>query len=229
MPDSVSDPTNLKAQYAAQVATDLENNAKEQERIGSDIAALQRQLEELERDHALLLSMQQALATEPPVAPDAPAGDGPVSKARLPRARRPKDASPERGGRPTKSARRAPESRQVKGAATARPARGRGARGRAGGPTLREVVSQLLSGHHEPRSAAEVTSALAQSHPERKVSPTVVRNTLEALVAKGQAHRSKQQNSVFYTATEATPVGPEGDTDRGTGEQAGAPGEASGA
>lgn len=224
MPDSVSDPTNLKAQYAAQVAADLENNAKEQERIGSDIAALQRQLEELERDHALLLSMQQALAADPAAAPDGPAGGG-TAKARLPRARRPKDGSPERGGRVTKAARRAPEGRQPKGATAARPARGRGARGRTGGPTLREVVSRLLAEHHEPRSAAEITTALAESHPERKVSPTVVRNTLEALVAKGQAHRSKQQKSVFYTAADTAPVGPDEDA----GGQAGTPGEATGA
>ncbi len=200
MPDNVSDPTNLKTQYAAQVTADLENNAKEQERIGSDVAALQRQLEELEHDHALLLSMQQALAAGPqaafPAGPAATATSAP--KARLPRARGPKDTVQDKGTKRAKGAGRSVEGKQA-GAVKERGARRR----TSGGDTLREIVSGLLASHDEPRSAAEVTSALAASHPERKVSATVIRNTLEALVAKGQAHRSKQLKSVFYSAVGA--------------------------
>jgi hypothetical protein len=215
MPDNVSDPTNLKTQYATQVSTDLEHNAKEQERIGSDIAALQRQLQELERDHALLLSMQQTLTTESP----ATAGPTPAAtaQARLPRARRPKEAAHDGG------AKRASGGRRVR--AVEAPGKGRGARRRtAGGPTLREIVSGMLAGHAGPQSAAEITTALTRSFPEREVSPTVVRNTLEALVAKGQALRSKQQKSVFYSAADATEAAgavPGGAPEAGTGTSAG--------
>jgi hypothetical protein len=196
MPDNVSDPTNLKTQYAAQVSTDLEHNAKEQERIGSDIAALQHQLDELERDHALLLSMQQTLTVDPlaTVLEGAVTGTA-TTTARLPRARRPKDSAHDTDTKRGTAGRRA---RAADG-----PAKGRGARRRsAGGPTLREIVSRLLAAHDGPQSAAEITSALSSAHPERGVSPTVVRNTLEALVAKGQALRSKQQKSVYYSAVD---------------------------
>ncbi|WP_282793780.1 hypothetical protein [Streptomyces sp. CC224B] len=71
------------------------------------------------------------------------------------------------------------------------------------GPTLIELVRAHLGEQKEPRSAAEVTAALTQNHPERAVKTTVVRTTLENLVAKGQAQRSKQKNSVFYSAPEA--------------------------
>jgi predicted transcriptional regulator len=223
MQDNVSDPTDLKTQYAAQVATDLENNTKKQERIGADIAELQQQLGELQRDHALLLTMQRALAAEPTTAaPAAAPGDTVVSKARLPRARTPKDA--DRNPRGVKRAKRTAEGSQPKGSqvasAATEPAKGRGARRRASGePTLREVVSRLLANHREPRSAAEITTALAGSYPEREVSPTVVRNTLEALVAKGQAHRSKQQKSVFYSAVSGASAGASG-ADRNVGGKA---------
>ncbi|BBJ37295.1 hypothetical protein SSPO_000130 [Streptomyces antimycoticus] len=45
------------------------------------------------------------------------------------------------------------------------------------------------------RSAAEVTTALTQTLPDREIKATVVRSTLEALVAKGQAHRTKQKRA----------------------------------
>ncbi|MGY0055090.1 hypothetical protein ACWY4P_00605 [Streptomyces sp. LZ34] len=68
-------------------------------------------------------------------------------------------------------------------------------------PTLVELVRGHLTEQGEPRSAAEVATALGQAHPERGIKPTVVRTTLEGLVAKNQAQRrSKQGASVFYTA-----------------------------
>ncbi|GHH73190.1 hypothetical protein GCM10018793_11440 [Streptomyces sulfonofaciens] len=207
MPDKASDNTNLKTQYAEQVATDLENNTKEQERIGAEISALQSHLGELERDHTLLVSMQQTLASGPTDTPaDTPTGDtassDAPSKARLPHARRSKDGAEEKGAKGA-GAGAGRQSTNAKAGGQAKPAAKEAEKepaDRKGTPTLREVVSALLAAHDEPRSAAEVTSALEAAHPERKVSPTVVRNTLEALVAKGQAHRSKQQKSVFYSA-----------------------------
>ncbi|MEH0548874.1 hypothetical protein QA802_39155 [Streptomyces sp. B21-105] len=76
------------------------------------------------------------------------------------------------------------------------------------GPTLRELVVGHLTGKGEPRSALEVTEALSGAHPERGIKITVVRSTLEALVAKGQVRRSKQGKSVFYSA-ESVPAADE--------------------
>lgn len=58
----------------------------------------------------------------------------------------------------------------------------------------------LFSGHQEPRTVSDVLTELTTAHPDRKTSPQVVRNTLEALVAKGELERERKQGSVFYTA-----------------------------
>jgi hypothetical protein len=70
-------------------------------------------------------------------------------------------------------------------------------------PTLVDLVRRHLTEQSEPRSAAEIATTLGQTHPERNVKITVVRTTLEGLVAKSLAQRSKQGSSVFYTAPEA--------------------------
>lgn len=61
MSHSTTSLTGLTSQYAKQVAGDLEHNAKEQERITTEITALQQQLASLQQDHTILVSMQQAL------------------------------------------------------------------------------------------------------------------------------------------------------------------------
>jgi hypothetical protein len=105
-----------------------------------------------------------------------------------------------------------PGPREPEAAAAAAPKRaarrkqageGSGAKGPAHAPTLVELVVADLTVSSEPRSAAEVAAALSQAHPDRKIQITVVRNTLEALVAKGQAQRSKQGRSVYYSAAES--------------------------
>ncbi|MGA4844933.1 hypothetical protein ACOBQB_01045 [Streptomyces sp. G5(2025)] len=60
----------------------------------------------------------------------------------------------------------------------------------------------LTKGHCccEPRSAAAITTALAQAHPDRNIKANVVRTTVEALVAEGRIERTKQSSSVFCTA-----------------------------
>ncbi|MFF3518367.1 hypothetical protein [Streptomyces sp. NPDC002573] len=81
---------------------------------------------------------------------------------------------------------------------------------KAGKPTLVELVRSHLTEQSEPRSAAEITTALDQAHPERGIKTTVVRTALEGLVAKNQAKRTKQGAAVFYTSPD-------------TAEQAGTP------
>jgi hypothetical protein len=102
---------------------------------------------------------------------------------------------------PAKSA--AKTAAKTAGKPAGKPAAKKAAARDAGRPTLVELVREHLAGQREPRSAAEVTTALSEAHSGRAVKTTVVRTTLEGLVAKNQAQRTKQGTSVYYTATEA--------------------------
>ncbi|MFF4983887.1 hypothetical protein ACFY3O_28050 [Streptomyces sp. NPDC001046] len=73
-------------------------------------------------------------------------------------------------------------------------------------PTLVELIRRHLAEQKEPRSAAEISAALGQARPGRAASPKVVRITLEGLVARSQAERSKQGRSVFYVAPASRPA-----------------------
>ncbi|MEU9574820.1 hypothetical protein AB0D62_34170 [Streptomyces massasporeus] len=77
---------------------------------------------------------------------------------------------------------------------------------KSGEPTLVELIRRHLAVQKEPRSAAEISTALGQAHPHRDIAAKVVRVTLEGLVAKSQAERSKQGRSVFYTAPATQPA-----------------------
>jgi len=188
--------SELTSQYVAQVTADLESNLKEQERINGEIAALQQQLAALQQDHGVLVNIQQALGiTQSPDRP-APVAD----KAAVPAPRRKAD---DKSGtardttKPGKRQRATPKKPAAKKAAAK-------AGTETAQPTLVELIRRHLTEQTEPRSAAEITTALSQAHPERSMSAKVVRVTLEGLVAKNAAQRAKQGNSVFYTAPEAT-------------------------
>lgn len=73
-----------------------------------------------------------------------------------------------------------------------------GARAEGRQPLLGDLFVDLLREHREPRLAKELRDELLERHPERTPTPQVVRNTLEALVAKGRVRRHKQQRSVMY-------------------------------
>ncbi|MBQ0882811.1 hypothetical protein [Streptomyces sp. RT42] len=198
--------TEVASQYAARVASDLESNAKEQERIGAEIVALQEQLTALQHDHRVLVNIQQALAGAAPAA-----GGTPVPSPRKNAVAEPapgrKGTRARKGGASAQSpvakkstAKKASAAKAPAKAAGAKAAGAKAAGAKAAGPTLVELVRRHLVAQSEPRSAAEVSAALAQDHPERPVRTTVVRNTLEGLVAKQQAQRTKQGSSVYYTA-----------------------------
>ncbi|MFF8412937.1 BlaI/MecI/CopY family transcriptional regulator [Streptomyces omiyaensis] len=70
----------------------------------------------------------------------------------------------------------------------------------AGRITLVELIRNHLAAGGAPCSASEITAALSAEHRDRHIQTTVVRTSLENLVAKGQARRSKQGSSVLYTA-----------------------------
>ncbi|OWA13546.1 hypothetical protein B9W62_02250 [Streptomyces sp. CS113] len=273
--------TELASQYSVQVTDDLERNVKEQERVSTEITALQQQLAALQHDHALLVNMQQALGIASPPSPSpspsapesaatsgaatVPAPRGGAAAGKSTRSRKATTASkraaatkPGAGAAskptakkatgsaattttetaaktadktpaktaaktatktpaktadkaPAKTATKTPAKTADKAAdkAAGKPAAKKAAARDAGRPTLVELVREHLAGQREPRSAAEVTTALGEAHSGRTVKTTVVRTTLEGLVAKNQAQRTKQGTSVYYTATEAAAPGRE--------------------
>jgi len=265
--------TELASQYSVQVTDDLERNVKEQERVSTEITALQQQLAALQHDHALLVNMQQALGITPQPAQTAPAPESASSTgaATVPAPRGSAAAQSEtdrrtRGRKTTTAPKRAaaakpgakpaskPKAKKAtKSTATAttkataktdtpadpkpstktgtktapdavttapatsaakpagKPAAKKAAARATAQPTLVELVREHLVGQREPRSAAEVTTALSEAHSGRTVKTTVVRTTLEGLVAKNQAQRTKQGTSVYYTATEAPASEPKQD------------------
>lgn len=189
--------TEVASQYAAQVAGDLERNAQEQERIGADITTLQEKLTALQHDHSVLVNIQQALASTVP----APAAESTsVPSPRKKTAAEPADDRRSRAEKTTASRGRAAARKPAAKKARAAKAAGKAAV-KSDAPTLVELVRRHLAAQSEPRSAAEVAAGVNQAHPERAVQTTVVRNTLEGLVAKQHAQRTKQGSSVYYTAT----------------------------
>ncbi|MFE7333145.1 hypothetical protein ACFU8W_51955 [Streptomyces sp. NPDC057565] len=190
--------TGLASQYIAQVTGDLERNVKEQERIGGEIEALQEQLGALQHDHSVLVSIQEALGGA------SPAGEAdttatptvPPQATTEPRQRKPKKAAAT-SAKATTSKKSASKASSAKASSAKTPKTDTK-------PTLVNLIRGHLEQQSEPRSAAEISAALTQAHPDRGVKTTVVRTTLEGLVAKSQAHRTKQGSSVFYTTTTAS-------------------------
>ncbi|AEM84205.1 hypothetical protein [Streptomyces violaceusniger] len=188
MPETTAPPTQLTSQYSTQVADDLKRNLKEQERISGEIDALKAQLIALKQDHTVLVNIQQAIGTSA----SAPAVSESSTAVRAPRKKKTAASKADKQPRAKKSANPARQQNASEASAA-----------RSAQPTLVGLVREHLTGQGEPRSAAEITAALDKQHPERNVKTTVVRTTLENLVAKNQAQRTKQGASVFYTAPEA--------------------------
>ncbi|MFI7345634.1 hypothetical protein ACIBSR_05115 [Streptomyces sp. NPDC049936] len=224
--------TQLASQYSVQVTDDLERNVKEQERVSAELTALQQQLASLQHDHALLVSVQQALGVAVPepatgaATVPSPRDGAPAEPATRGRARGKKAATaPKRAAAPKPGVKQATKPSATKpaakpaaksaakqapkagtkqaGKAAAKPVAKKASAPATAQPTLVELVRTHLVEASEPRSAAEVTTALGKAHAERNVKTTVVRTTLEGLVAKNLAQRTKQGSSVYYTATDA--------------------------
>ncbi|GAA3829707.1 hypothetical protein [Streptomyces chiangmaiensis] len=199
MSQSTTAATGLTSQYAAQVSSDLEHNVKEQERISTDIASLQEELASLQRDHSVLVNVQQALGVTP--APVRPAATPDHTTVPAPREKAPAEPGTGKRTRAKKSA----DSSTTKKAAAEKPASkptttATSSAAKAAQPTLVELIRRHLTEQSEPRSAAEVATTLGEAHPERGIKTTVVRTTLENLVARNHAQRTKQGTSVYYTA-----------------------------
>ncbi|WP_320773983.1 hypothetical protein [Streptomyces sp. CRN 30] len=219
MSETASTATELASQYSAQVTGDLERNAKEQERLSTEITALQEQLASLQRDHSVLVNIRQALGSTQATVEDTAVADTVAETASVPAPRK-KSASAEGGTAKRTRAKKAAaqQPKADKKAAAAKPAKAaakpaakstpkpaaKPAAKKTGGPTLGELIRGVLADQKEPRSAAEVATALGEAHADRPVKTTVVRNTLEGLVAKNLVQRTKQGTSVFYTVSETT-------------------------
>jgi hypothetical protein len=192
--------TELTSHYTAQVTADLERNTKEQERISGEIALLSQQLAALQHDHIVLVNIHQAIGTIAPT-PAPTVKTKPSGSPAVPSPRKkatPKTATSKQT-RPKKTAPKAPAT----AAAMATPAPADKAEAsKPAQPTVVDLVRGHLAEHSEPRSAAEITAALGQAHPARTFKTTGVRMTLEGLVAKSYAQRTKQGASVYYTAAE---------------------------
>ncbi|MGW5277594.1 hypothetical protein ACWEQP_34775 [Streptomyces sp. NPDC004044] len=216
--------TGLASQYIAQVTGDLERNVKEQERISAEIEALQEQLGALQHDHSVLVSMQEALGGASPLgeADTVAAPTVPRQATAEPQQSQPKKAAAAASAKATASKKSAAKASSVKAssvkassvkASSAKASSPKASSAKASSakapkadtkPTLVNLIRGHLEQQSEPRSATEVSAALTNAHPDRGVKTTVVRTTLEGLVAKSQAQRTKQGSSVFYTATAAS-------------------------
>ncbi|MEU7723163.1 hypothetical protein [Streptomyces tibetensis] len=195
MPETTTPATELASQYIAQVTGDLEANLKEQERITADIASLQEQLAALQHDHSVLVSMQQALGITQ-AQTQTQTGSAVESKsATVPSPRRKKAAAATGGKQKARKSTAAPAKKTARKSAARKADTAQTAE-----LTLVELIRRHLAEQKEPRSAAEISTSLGQAHPGRDISPKVVRVTLEGLVAKSGAERSKQGRSVFYSA-----------------------------
>ncbi|MFD6275115.1 hypothetical protein ACFWFI_06005 [Streptomyces sp. NPDC060209] len=190
---SENTPTSgISADYAQRITDDLEANRSEQDRARAELTRLQDELIQLEEGEQILVKMQDVLgAAEKPAAPKS---KGRKAAASVPAARGAKSrtATQKRGG--------GPKSRAGQQTAPEETATPKG----AGEPTWRELVTGYLSDQREPKSAAEVTAALTEAHPQRTTQVAVVRNTLEQGVAHGLLERSKQGRSVYYSPVSAS-------------------------
>jgi hypothetical protein len=201
MSESTTATTELTSQYAAQVISDLERNAKEQERISADIAALQEQLACLQHDHSVLVNVQQVLGVSPTPVQPATAPDS----STVPAPRNKRSAGEPGAGKRTRAKKDADgQDRTAAKKSASKKTTGNAAAAKADQPTLVELIRSHLTEQSDPRSAAEVATALDTAHPKRGIKTTVVRTTLENLVAKNQAQRTKHGSSVYYTAPNAT-------------------------
>ncbi|MEU1371561.1 hypothetical protein ABZ454_36325 [Streptomyces sp. NPDC005803] len=172
MSDTAVQTDDVALQYVARVDQDLADNAEEQERIGREIEAMQQRLNTLRRNRTVLMGVRSALLRESEAEPAQTASSAPTVEVT-----NVEDAS----GQPvTQAPRESTKSSK---------------------PTLVDLVCSYLSGQSEPRAAGEVTEDIAKKHPDRQVKITVVRATLESLVAQGRVRRNRQGRSVFYSST----------------------------
>ncbi len=168
----------LRSRYVEQAASDLEENRRRQQELTEQLKVLKRE-EALLVDILSLTERFKGLADAPPL-PEQAQGEPAFASAGA--------ASSHRGRN-----RRAAAARSGGTAAKA------GGQAKQRRPLLGDLLTELLGAYDEPRLAKELRDELMERSPDRAPTPQVVRNTLEALVAKGRVRRHKQERSVLYT------------------------------
>lgn len=226
MTETPSESTDLKTQYIAQVAADLERNAKEQERLIGEIDALQEQLLGLRQDHAVLLHMQQALgvvASEPaPVADEVVAPSVPRQKAApAPEAgkrTRAKKAEPPQDGKRTKKPTATKTAATKAASAQTASAKSTGTKATTATKTGTAKTGTAKAGDGKATTAktAGTKAAATKSASAEKAQPTLVelirrhlteqsepRSAAEVAAALTQAHPDRRiQTNVVRTTLE---------------------------
>ncbi|MFD6275994.1 hypothetical protein ACFWFI_10540 [Streptomyces sp. NPDC060209] len=191
----VTATSTVTAGYAQRVTEDLAATRTEQERVRAELARLEGELRQLQEGEQVLVKMQVVLGG--PDKPAAESGKG-KKKASVPAARRGKSATAQqKAPGKAKSSKKADAKAPAVKATTAKS---------AVEETWAALAGSYLAGQSEPKSAAEVSAALTEAHPQRKVQATVVRNALEQGVARGLLERSKQGRSVYYTPAATEPA-----------------------
>ncbi|MEY7980113.1 hypothetical protein AB8O53_27785 [Streptomyces pilosus] len=198
MSENSTAATDLTSQYTAQVASDLERNVKEQERVTADIAALQEQLTVLQHDHTILVNMQQALGLAaapagPPAVtgvPDASEEEAPggatVPAPRGTSGTRPGDRKPRRAKKEAGRTASAEPARKPApaGGQTARARAPRGERGPAEGGDAKGAGGPSAEAK-EGRADGPKLVELVRAHLEGQSEP---RSAAEVAGALGEAH-----------------------------------------
>jgi hypothetical protein len=172
----------LRLRYVEQAESDLKENRRRQQELSQKLKML-KQEEALLTDILSLTERLHDLA-EAPSLPEQAQGEATFTRGRP--SGRPATTPAGRAHRPA-----ATRSAQSSGKANTQE--------KQRGPLLGELLTELLAASDEPRPAKEIRDELLKNHPDRTPTPQVVRNTLEALVAKGRIRRHKQQRSVMYT------------------------------
>ncbi|MFF8381246.1 hypothetical protein ACF07V_34575 [Streptomyces sp. NPDC015661] len=170
--------STLRSRYVEQAASDLEENRRRQHQLAE-------QIERLKQEEALLSDILNL----------AERYEGFGDASRLPEQLQDEPVATKAPSK-ARSRRSAPVTASSGGAAKA------AAKGKSHQPLLGDLLSGLLAGHKEPCLAKELRDELLAKYPDRNPTPQVVRNTLEALVAKGRIRRHKQERSVMYTLVE---------------------------
>ncbi|MFJ6052552.1 hypothetical protein [Streptomyces sp. NPDC092307] len=202
--------TRVQDDYAQQIAGDLAANRSAQEERRAELERLQQELGELGEGEKVLLRMQDALgiAAQSSAAPTGGRGTKPAAvpsaRTAVKATKKKPQPAPAAAAAPVK----APRPRKATAASSGTGTTSAEVKEAAGGPSWLELVTAVLAGRTEPRSAAEVTEAIGAAHPTRKVQAAVIRNTLEQGVARGLLERSKQGRSVYYSPTVPTPAAP---------------------
>ncbi|MFC4330796.1 hypothetical protein ACFPC0_24015 [Streptomyces andamanensis] len=180
----------LRSRYVEQAASDLEENRRRQQELAEKIKML-KQEEGLLVD-ILTLAERYDATSDPSRLPEQAQGEPALTPE-----------APESGLRTAAAG--TPTRRTTAGSPVARAGRSTprtAAKGKSRQPLLGDLLRELLGAYEEPRLAKELRDELLEKHPDRNPTPQVVRNTLEALVAKGRIRRHKQQRSVMYSLVE---------------------------